>query len=61
MKLPYYTGKFVGKQMVSYIVGRKAKGHTLMEGNVAIPNRTTYMFAFEYINPIPRISPSNCA
>lgn len=61
MKPPYYVGKVVGKEVVSNIVGRNAKGHPLMEANEAVPNRTTYMFAFEYSNPTPRKSPSHCA
>lgn len=61
VKPPHYFGKIVGKEVVSYIVGRNAKNHPLMEGDVAIPNRTTNMLAVEYSNPSPRNSPSNCA
>lgn len=61
MKPPHYIGKVVGREVVSYIVSRNAEGHTLMKGNVAIPNRTTYIFSSEYSNPTPRNSSSNCA
>lgn len=58
---PHHTGKGAGKRWSHALSVVMQRDTTLKEGNLAIPNRTTYVFAFGSSNPIPGNSPSNYA